>query len=704
MTRIGGNGNWHPFHALQRDGQAQQAEPAQQQSSQLPASTKPGPAYVASKEASYSPHYNKAHSGSDAGSGTQAPSDSGTATTTTVNDESTTEVNAEPTTTAATTAQDVQQAAEDYDAAHTAVEKADEELQAQLAEIGPSLTEAQKQAYIGAYHDAHSDVYEAEAESAADLEKTLSDPAVVEAAASDTAVAEQVRNALAGLAEGNHGQAVIDWLADNMQAAADFGFDDESLSQLVTEAANSASATAATDDDPSGALDDLVQSLAQLKSITDVPNAIIAAADVMQGLQEAIAQGKSAVEAFFSTEGFEPDADPKLMSAAYLMTMAQASNQLIEGVDVSDPNALVDFGSNIATLAQGGAEKVAAAAKNGSEFLDTVSKRINSSLGSLATSAEGVAKIMHAAGGVLSAFAAVVDTADYLNDPNASAWSGMAAIGSLISVVPVPWVAGLGTLLSVIGEVGDAIATRSGRAEEQADLMQEIGLSASVAHAIAHDPSAGAALAEAGLSPEDIQQLAGTHPGLFEPTNRGVEAFAKALISMGLGGADAVALADAMSSGDDAKDYDVFYTLANEESKPGAVIAQIIVNPAPGGLFEAAGEYIHEHHPEIVQAVADRQQATSDYEDGTANNSNTFGNVLLEHDSEAYRAEVITLCKQGGSLELNVAEVAASGSTAEKKAVAEALADAYDAGYIDYATANEYRETLGQPPLPAPAD
>lgn len=258
---------------------------------------------------------------------------------------------------------------------------------------------------------------------------------------------------------------------------------------------------------------------------------------------------------------------------------------------------------------------------------------------------------------------------------------------------------------------GFAIATRSGRAEEQADLMQEIGLSASVAHAIAHDPSAGAALAEAGLSPEDIQQLAGTHPGLFEPTNRGVEAFAKALISMGLGGADAVALADAMSSGDDTEDYEVFEKLASNSAggepdgfKTGAAIAQMLVDAAPGGPFEAAGEYIQKHHPEIVQAVADRQQATSDYQDGTANTPDTFGDILLEHDSEAYRAEVIALCKHGNSLELNVDEVAASGSTAEKKAVAEALADAYDAGYIGYATANEYRETLGQPPLPAPAD
>src|SRR5690606_4034843 len=264
------------------------------------------------------------------------------------------------------------------------------------------------------------------------------------------------------------GQAVLDWLAANMQTSSDFGFGVDAYSELVTSALNSASASAATASDPAAALDDAIQSLDQLKALAGAPAAVLDAVEVMEGLQEAIAGGASAVETFFSTKGYEPDADPSLMSAAYLMAMAQASNALIQGLDTSDPNALVDFGSKIATLAQGGAEKVAAAAKNGSEFLDNVSKRVNSSLGSLATNAEAVAKIMHAAGGALAAMSAVVDFADYLNDPTASAWDGMAAIGSLLSVVPVPWVAALGTLVSVLGEIGGAIAKRSERAEEQA--------------------------------------------------------------------------------------------------------------------------------------------------------------------------------------------------------------------------------------------
>lgn len=679
--------------------QPNQQQPEQHPSQQQPSQEQQTAASSNGGEPSYNPYYMAFAGASTSNPASQESSAASTAA----------EITQDTLTNTSPTAQNVQAATENYEAAQNSVQAADQELQAQLAEIGPSLTEKQKRDYIAAYHQKHATVYGDEVKAADVLKATLSDPAVVEAARKDPAVSTGIQSALTQLAEGNHGEYVLNWLAANMQSSNDFGFGTSTYEDLVTEALNSASTSAATSSDPAKALDDVVQSLNQLKALTGAPKAVLDAADTLDDLKKAMKEGASAVEAFFKTKGYEPNANPSLMSAAYLMAMAQASNGLIQGLDTSDPKVLVDFGSKIATLAQGGAEKVAEAAKNGSDFLDNVSKRINSSLGSLAQNADAVAKMMHAAGGALGAVTAVFDFASYLSDSNANGWDGAKAIGSLLSAVPVPWVAGLGNVISIVSEIGGAIAERAERSEEQAKLLEKIGLSANVASAIAYDPSAGAALAEAGLKPEHIQQLAGTHPGLFAPSDHGAEAFAKAVASMGLSGEDAVALADAMSKNNN---EDIFAKLAaNAESpgtldglKSGAAIATMLANAEPGSLFSPAREYLQEHHPQVIQEAAARAQASEDYKNGSANVLGKFGANLAKQNSDAYRAQIVAIAKQEGTLEMHVQDTIDNGSKEEKKAVIDALTAAYNAGEIDYSTANAYVKALGDPGLPTPFD
>ena len=688
-------------HAQSEQQQSQQQQPQQKSEPQAQQKSQAA-APASSSEPSYNPYYMSITGSAANVQAAPASQDAPAITADEITQDSLTNISP--------AAQDIQATLNVYENAQNAAKAADEELQAQLAEVGPSLTEEQKQAYIAAYHEQHASVYDTETAAAETLTAKLSDPTLIEAARTDPAVAAEIESALTHLAEGNHGSEVLSWLAANMQSSNDFGFSASTYETLVTDALNSASASAVASSDPASALDDVLQSLNQLKSLNNAPKAVLDAASTMEDLKKAMVQGASAVEALFQAKGYEPNANPSLMSAAYLMAMAHASSGLIQGLDTSDPNVLVDFGSTIATLAQGGAEKVAEAAKNGSKFLDNVTGRINSSLGTLSQNANAIAKIMHGAAGVLGAFAAVVDFADYLNDPNADAWDGLSAVGSLLSAVPLPWIAGLGSILSVAGEVAGAIAERSGRAEEQAKLLKKAGLSADAAQAIAYDPSAGVALAEAGLSPEEIQELADTHPGLFEPTDHAAEAFAKAIASMGLTGKDAIALADAMS--ENGTNEEIFAELAiNAKAegeldglKSGAAIATLLANAPPNSLFSAANAYLQEHHPYVIQQAADQAQASEDFKNGSANVQGKFAANLAEHNSDAYGTQIVAMAKKKGTLDMHVQDAADNGSSDEKTAVADALTAAYNAGEIDYSTANAYLKKLDQPGLPSPTD
>lgn len=672
MNGINGIGN--AFQSIQRQqAQQPQPQPEPQQASET------APAATSSSEAHYNPHVMTLAGGSEAAESQAPPPQPGTATQSDGADPAidSEPAVADPASSASSPTSVLDSATTAYIDAKQAQAELDAELDTQLAIQGTNLTDAQKQAYIDEYMQSHPE-YAATDTAAAELQAALNDPEIAEAAKTDPATAAAVKDALTQLSSGQHGDQALAWLEANADMVDSLGFSDEELNSLVEEAANSTAAKLAQNGgDVDQELEKIIKSVETIAGYTGNDLLSDFAAEFGE-FRTALSGGADALEAYFAKAGTETS--PKIMSAAYMFAAIGAAD--FPGFD--DPAKLTEYLTNVATLAQGGEEAIKSAIKTfgSNDFLDTLGKYVDSKFTGFATMAVSA----------LSAVSALIDIDKFASDPSLS--NGLQAVSSLLAVIPAPAAQVLAAGFALAAMITESSERKNEMEAILANMDSDPPLSKEVAHALSHDPSAGSALASAGLTPEQIQDLAASTPALFESTNQGAEAFVKAAQSIGLDSDQIVDLAKDLQDAD--PDFDPFAYLAMQTGgDPDGLASGAALASALSGM-PGASDALAAHEKNIIEQ---KQQAADDYA-GHSYYDPDLRDLLAENGDPAYRAEMISRIKQDGALALFVETVERDGSEAEKEALADALSAAYDAGEIDNATANQHLDSLGYDAIP----
>lgn len=679
MNGINGIGN--AFQSVQHQ-QEQRPRPQPQPEAQQPVA-EAAPAATYSSEAEYNPHVMQFADGSQAAEPQAPPPQPGSEPESSANQPADVSepTAANPPASASSPVSVLSLANAAYTDAKDAQAALDAELAMQLAIQGTNLTDAQKQAYVDEYMQSHPE-YAATDTAAAELQAALNDPEIAEAAKTDPATAAAVKDALTQLSSGQHGDQALAWLEANADMVDSLGFSDEELNSLVEEAANSTAAKLAQNGgDVDQELEKIIKSVETIAGYTGNDLLSDFAAEFGE-FRTALSGGADALEAYFAKAGTETS--PKIMSAAYMFAAIRAAD--FPGFD--DPAKLTEYLTNVATLAQGGAEAIKSAIKTfgSNDFLDTLGKYVDSKFTGFATMAVSA----------LSAVSALIDIDKFASDPSLS--NGLQAVSSLLAVIPAPAAQVVSGGFALAAMLAAMIAESSERKNEMeailANMDSDPPLSKEVAHALSHDPSAGTALASAGLTPEQIQELAAAAPALFESTNQGAEAFVKAAQSIGLDSDEIVDLAKDLQDAD--PDFDPFAYLAMQTGgDPDGLASGAALASALSGM-PGASDALAAHEKNIIEQ---KQQAADDYA-GHSYYDPDLRDLLAENGDPAYRAEMISRIKQDGALALFVETVERDGSEAEKEALADALSAAYDAGEIDNATANQHLDSLGYDAIP----
>ncbi len=610
-----------------------------------------------------------------------------------------------------------------YKLAHAETKELDAELDQQLADLGPALTEAQRNAYVRAFHAKHADAYGREDAAAKALEDRINDPATRQAALQDPGTAAGVVEAVRLLAKSSHGQAALDWLAANFgssqpgQAAAASAYagllDDAGIASIVEDAGASAASAALASGDPQAAVHATLESLQRLANAGAGGTAVSEGVRLFGAVADSAGRvdGAAQLRRAFS-DAFDAEASPKLLAAAYAMAGALVVDGWISGVG-STPAERAKFLGDLAIAAQGGVERAGRLLSSGKNMFWSMTADITkTSFGAAGDAGKFLLRNAPILGGLASAFYIVADGAGLVDDP--SVWKAGALAGDVMTLallVPglqvVGWIGvGVAALFSWI----DASQEASERHQAELELLREIGVPDAAIALYDEHQDAVTSLASAGIDFERMVALQASHPEIFlRPEN--AEVFAQVVAAAGLSGDEVVQLADAMAGGPDGES--VFSHLASDMRRddggrysPAWVIGHLTSSDA----FSGARAYLEQARPRLVQEAAARAAADSAYEAGNdaVMDERDFVYWLGKQDDPLYRAQFIRRSVEDGTLGIFVNQIAASGNAEGRQLLAGAIRDAYADGALSLQQANEYLRELGgtaiEPVLPsAPA-
>ncbi|HEU5218456.1 MAG TPA: hypothetical protein VFU23_07345 [Gemmatimonadales bacterium] len=447
----------------------------------------------------------------------------------------------------------VQQAKDAYDDAHSDVLGADAQLQAELDAMPNGLTPEQREAYIAEYRERHHEVYDREAQAAADLATALQDPALADAAIRDPAAAKLIFESQEALSSTGQAVSTLKWMdgiADpntelyKAYAAAVPDFE-QRLGKMAEQAIPAAAGQLMVQNggDPQAALDELANLVGPLQGMVTLAsspedwnkvwNAVRTGADgnyvALRALasdfstMSPLAKGLTSAGLMFGALAVTTNA----MQGEFTQTMAAFAQLGSEGIEV--------IGDSIRGYAESGklakwlGETNADAAMGFARW----SERFAPGLGLLASTAVTVA-----------------DFQSLKDDPTVGkalmvVGDAVTVLGSALDTIPGGQLAGEffvlgGSIVSAIGSVIDWVQTGNDTRDEMrgiltSDRLKAAGFNQGAADAFTSRGQDLDALSAAGLTPEQVQQFAAEH-GYLVGTGNYLEAVAKAAQVLGIQG------------------------------------------------------------------------------------------------------------------------------------------------------------------------
>ncbi len=198
-----------------------------------------------------------------------------------------------------------------------------------------------------------------------------------------------------------------------------------------------------------------------------------------------------------------------------------------------------------------------------------------------------------------------------------------------------------------------------------------------------------------GLSPEQMQQLAASHPDIFRAPGY-ANAIVDVLQANGIDADHAVEFLDALRKDDPAYAHTFLSLQSNRQSGHEAAHAQLLRSIVQGN-YPAAAAIVREQSPELFGAAAEqRDRAVADYESLPSADAANIGNLLKKHDAEPdYKVEIIRQMAEDGMLDVFVEQTATLYAyNGWPEAARAAIIAAREEGVLDASQTLEYLNQL----------
>lgn len=421
-----------------------------------------------------------------------------------------------------TGAEGVEGLQEAYADAKKDADKLNEELNTFLLRAGP-LTDAQRAKFIEAFKsaDGHADVYKAEADAA----KALGDyviehrDAILEAAAKDPSLADDVVKLLGDLADSGNGELALDMLGKIMADPASdlgkaFAGHTDDLQGELFERISSAATTeiiARHDGDLQAAVADLKEAYQPFKDVKGLFDGVKGGVGSFKdgmAMLDAVAEGNFDALKKMGDEFGESSSFSRAMSAAGIVIGAvKAGQSAKEGEFLEAINGFASAGESGLNLLAGATKHLTDAGKF-AQYADDAAKfarfaaRLAPGLGVIASATSLAINTQKAADGknVGYALAIVGDTFSMLGSAIELIPGAGTAAGAVIN--------GIGAVISAIGGfIGDAIDKHQ-TAQELRGYMEATGLDkATIDQLLGSGEAQNMAAAELGLTGEQWQGM-----------------------------------------------------------------------------------------------------------------------------------------------------------------------------------------------------
>ncbi len=577
-----------------------------------------------------------------------------------------------------------------YDDANQKAEELSEALNAELAKLGPALTDEQKRQYVQQFRANHADVFAAEEASAQALSDALNDPLLLEAARSNPDVAKQCLEAATFLGESSQAKAALDWATKvsdpNGPAGTAFeGLKDQIADNVIAPAITTASGQllAENNGDSLAALQQLSEMTAPLAQLYDGGSSIQSG---IETIKEAIENNDPHPLLAFSQESKLGAAFAGVGAAYGLVNAANDAQRgdwtaFIEDVANSGRNGALVAGTVLSTLAETG--------------------RIATQSGMVA--AEVLARIAPAFGVLANTIVLAESAKDLQNDP--SFGRGVQALGDLAALVGAyvglgfPGVGqiieGAGVIVSALGGLLVDKEKQEALDDESEGILLQLGVDADVARTLAHgDDQPERLSSDLGLTPAQIQDLAKRHPTLFDAPGL-AQAAIDAAKACGMKGQDAVGFIDMLSKGRQDFASELLGVMPNMEGS----------GASPTATDSAWRNYVQSHYPDAYAyaqqhapdqfspSAESRFKAGQDFEfyAGMTDRHSAYANLCHQNKGdEAYISEFINRMKANGDLDNFVQTIDQSINGSYRSGAKAALEAAVNTGVLSEAEIQSY--------------
>ena len=577
------------------------------------------------------------------------------------------------------------------------VARLDEQLGNLLAQAGP-MTAEQQAAFVTAFRTdpENAGTYTRLTETTSALADyvTQNTDAVLDAAVRDPAVAEQVVEAMTGLAQDGRGEEVIALLTEinaggptSALAEAFAGFDELS-GPVLEDAASSAMAQLLerNNGDVSAAS---AQFQTAFQSLVQAWPAKAGVDDYRIGTQLLDAAGRGDVSALQGYLDQYQNVSPLMRAVAGAGVVLGAVGAVNAGTNEDYVNMVAGFaqsGENAARLVagtMGGMAAVGEAAQAAGRFAGAAgfAARLAPGLGLIANSASLANSFSHAADG--NAGYAVAMVGDVIG-----------VLGSALEFTPVApagfILSGIGAVISAAGSFAGEIINGHERRETLEKYLTAAGVDPSIVDGMI---SASKQLFEMAdtldLTPEQVQSLLMAHPDIGGAPGLAGR-FTDVAEACGISGSDVQDFATALAADNPNFAWDLMGMSSYAPTHPGE--AATFYRDYVGNRYPEAASLAESVSPELFgDAAQQREQALADY--NRSGSSTTWemeiGNLLKNNDDPAYRAEVLRLLAEGGDQRLEMfAQMTSGYGDLWSGAVRDSVADAVEAGTLSQSQAD----------------
>ncbi|MFL6586565.1 MAG: hypothetical protein ACJ8GV_06725 [Luteimonas sp.] len=596
-----------------------------------------------------------------------------------------------------TTATDLGNVLDTYTDAADDVAKLDEQLGGLLAQAGP-MTPEQQAAFVTAFRTdpENAGTYTRLTEATAALADhvTQNTDALLDAAVRDPAVAQQVVDAMTGLAQDGRGEEVIALLTEinvggptSALAEAFAGFDELS-GPVLEDAASSAMAQLLerNNGDVSAAS---AQFQTALQSLVQAWPAKAGVDDFRIGSQLLNAAAGGDVSAMQGYLNQYQTVSPIMRAVAGAGVVLGAVGAVNAGTNEDYVNMVAGFaqsGENAARLVagtMGGMAAVGEAAQAAGRFAGAAgfAAKLAPGLGLIANSASLVNSFNHAVDG---------------NPGYAIAMFGdvLGVMGSALEFTPVApagfILSGIGAVISAAGSFAGEIINGHERRETLEKYLTAAGVDPEIVDEMISSSSQLFEMSETlDLTPEQLQSLLVDYPDIGGAPGLAGK-FTEVAAAAGISGSDVQDFAAALAADNPNFAWDLMGISSYAPSNPGEA-ATFYRNYLEGSYPEAT-TLAESLSPDLFGDAAQQLDlALADYNRSGSSMSweMEIGNLLKNNDDPAYRAEVLRLLAEGGDQRLEMfAQLTSGYGDTWSGAVRDSVADAVDAGTLSQSQAD----------------